>query len=156
MSLNGKHCVLFRTRMSAIRPSSKRRVYISTPLSCSISILCLLFIPCCGRATWEIWGRRGVLNPLSFSMSPILRFIRLPVVVEVVSRVTGPRPGNFLIGQAVLFNGNLTELYSMRTPPTRHAGKRFHGLHACKNTKNGKGGRLSHEWPGPKLHGGPF
>ena len=33
MSLNGKHCVLFRTRISAIRPSysSKRRGYISTP-----------------------------------------------------------------------------------------------------------------------------
>ena len=96
MSLNGKHCVLFRTRISAIRPSysSKRRVYISTLCRVSISILCLLFIPCCGRATWEISGRRGVLNPLSFSMSPILPFIRLPVVVEVVSRVTGPRPGN--------------------------------------------------------------
>ena len=47
---------------------------------------------------WEIWGRRGVVNPLSFSMSPISPFIRLPVVVESVSRVTGPRPGNLCLG----------------------------------------------------------
>ena len=60
----------------------------------STVIICLLSIACCGRATWEIWGCRGVFNPLSFSMSPILPFIWLPVVVESVSQVTGPRPGN--------------------------------------------------------------
>ena len=35
-------------------------------------------------------------------MSPILPFIRLPVVVESVSRVTGPRPGNIVFDSCVI------------------------------------------------------